>query len=41
MVKPNLLRVTFPEKERPGFDLELISISEDLLKVRQNLSGKH
>jgi hypothetical protein len=41
MVKPNLLRVSFPEKELSGFDLELITISEDLLKVRQNLSGKH
>jgi hypothetical protein len=40
MVRPNLLRVTFPEKEPPGFDLELISISEELLKVRQNFSGK-
>jgi hypothetical protein len=40
MVRPNLLRVTFPEQEPPGFDLELISISEGLLKVRQNFPGK-
>jgi hypothetical protein len=40
MVKQNRLRVSFPEKELSGFDLELISISEDRLKVRQNLSGK-
>jgi hypothetical protein len=40
MVKHNLLRVSFPAKEVPGFDLELISVSEDLLKVRRNLSGK-
>lgn len=41
MVRPNLLRITFPEEEKErGFDLELISISEELLKVRQNFSGK-
>jgi hypothetical protein len=40
MVKPTLLRVSFPEKDLSGFDLELISVSEDLLKVRQNFSGK-
>jgi hypothetical protein len=40
MVKPNLFRISFPEKEPAGFDLELISISENVLKVRQNFSGK-
>jgi hypothetical protein len=40
MVKQKVLRVSFPEKAMPGFDLELISVSEDLLKVRQIFSGK-
>ena len=40
LVNNNLLRISFPEKEVQGFDLELISISEDVLKVRQNFSGK-
>lgn len=39
-LKPNLLRVSFPDSELIGFDLELISISEQVLKVRQNFSGK-
>lgn len=39
-LKPNLLRVSFPDSELIGFDLELISISEHVLKVRQNFSGK-
>ncbi|MGV3505202.1 MAG: hypothetical protein ACO1O1_15940 [Adhaeribacter sp.] len=39
-VKPHLLRISFPDSELIGFDLELISISAEMLKVRQNFSGK-
>jgi hypothetical protein len=39
-LKQNLLRVTFPDKTLSGFNLELISISEDQLKVRQKVSDK-
>lgn len=39
-VKANLLRVSFPGKDLDGFDLELISVEDDLLKVRKNISEK-
>jgi hypothetical protein len=39
-VHKNLLRVSFPDKELPGFDLEIISTAQDMLKVRQSFSDK-
>lgn len=32
--KKNLLQVTFPDKESENFELELISVTEELLKVK-------
>jgi hypothetical protein len=40
LVKNKVFRVSFPENGPPGFDLELISLSADLLKVRQTFSEK-